>query len=67
LKGKTPTANAATEESTKSANYSFLADDVNDITCTSDFHAEALKANLALQSVIIDSSASVTSLQIGLV
>jgi len=37
LKGKTPTANAPTEESTESANYSFLVDDIDDIalTCTS--------------------------------
>ncbi len=39
-KGKMLTANAATEESTESVNYSFLIDNVNDIvlTCTSDFH-----------------------------
>jgi hypothetical protein len=58
-KGKTPTANAATEESIESANYSFLADDdVIALTCTSDFHEEALKANVVLRSVVIDSGAS---------
>ena len=57
-KGKMPTANAATEESTESVNYLFLVDDVDDIalTCTSNFHEEALKANVALHSVVIDSA-----------